>query len=590
MKNFFTSLLGSLTALFIYSFLSVFIVIAIIAGVSASATQGTKTEVKTNSILELRLEGQITERLTDENELLANFTLPGQEDIIKVQGLNNILTSIKAAATDPNIKGIYIRSNMFAAGFSTLKEIRDALIEFKTSGKFIVAYADNYSQKGYYIASVADKVYINPIGMLDIHGLSSQTMFLKKTLEKVGVEMTIIKHGKYKSAVEPFLGDKMSEESKEQTTILLNDFWNIYCNEINASRNVSKEMLDRYANQMGGLQNTQIAINYKLIDKTMYYDEMSDELKRLSGREDKKIRSLSTAKYASQVVTKTETQDEIAIIYASGAIDGGSSSNEGINSKKLVETIRKAREDDDIKAIVLRINSPGGSAYGSEQIWREVTLAREGKPFIVSMGDVAASGGYYIACAAHSIVAQPNTITGSIGIFGMFPNISQLDQKLGLTFDGVKTNLLADFLNPNRPVTTAEKRILQNYIENGYDNFITRCADGRHTTKEAIDKIGQGRVWSGEDAKDLGLVDKLGNINDAITLAAEMAGLEDYNLQELPKAKPLIESLMESLNAQVKTSMMKVRYGEAYKVFEYATRIKGMQGIQARMPYEIEIY
>lgn len=588
MKNFLSSMLGSLVALIIWTVLGTILFIAIAVGISSNAAKGEKVEVKTNSILELRLEGQIVERLTEEDEIIANFPFPGQEDKINIQGLNSILKAIEAASIDPNINGIYVRANMFSAGFGTSKEIRDALLRFKESGKFVVAYADSYSQRGYYIASAADKVYMNPMGMLDIHGLAAQTMFVKNTLEKVGIEMTVVKHGKYKSAVEPFMSDKMSEASKEQTSELLSDIWGIYSKEVTSSRGINKEMLNKYANNFLGLEKQQLALNYKLLDQLFYYDEMEDELKALSNREDKKLRRILTAKYAKQLHITTETKDKIAVIYAEGAIDGGG--EDGINSKKLVADIRKARKDDKVKAIVLRVNSPGGSAYGSEQIWREVSLAKEGKPFIVSMGDVAASGGYYISCAAHSIIAEPATITGSIGIFAVIPNISELDKKLGLTFDGVQTHKLADFLNSNRPVNADEKRLLQNYIERGYDIFITRCADGRNVSKEAIDKVGQGRVWTGIDAKEIGLVDKLGGINDAIALAAEMAGLEEYKLLELPKAKPFIETLMENLNTQAKSGMMKVRYGEAYKVYKYAERIKEMQGIQARMPFDIEIY
>ncbi len=588
MKNFFSSMLGSLVALFIYSFLSIFLGIIFIVIASAGASKSQTSEVKSNTILELRLQGEIVERLSDDDEMLANFSFPGQDDRINTQALNNILKAIDNAATDDNIKGIYLCADMFSAGFTTSKEIRDALLEFKESGKFIVAYADNYSQKGYYIASAADKVYLNPMGMLDLHGLASQTMYVKNTLEKVGVEMVVVKHGKYKSAVEPFMTDKMSDASREQTTVLLDDLWRLYCEEVGASRGLSHEMINAYADKMMGLQKTELTVNYKLVDGLKYYDEMLEELKVLSGREDKKTRRILTTKYAKSIVKKDKPENKIAIIYAVGAIDGGG--NEGINSKKLSADIRKAREDDDIKAIVLRVNSPGGSAYGSEQIWREVMLAKEGKPLIVSMGDVAASGGYYIACAAHSIVAQPSTITGSIGIFGAFPNISKLDEKLGLTFDGVQTNKMADFLNPNRPVTAEEKQMLQAYIERGYDSFIGRCADGRMMSKDEIDKIGQGRVWTGEDAKEIGLVDKLGSLDDAIALAAEMSGLEEYDVQELPIPKSFFETLIENLNGQVKTTLMKVRYGEAYRLYEYAERIKGMQGVQARMAFDLEIY
>lgn len=589
MKNFFSSLLGSLAALFIFSFLSIFLGVAIIISVAAGASQKDAPEIKNNSILELRLQGEISERLTEEDEMFANFSFPGQEDVISIQGLNTILKAIEAAATDANIAGIYVRSDIFSAGFSTCKEIRDALLQFKESGKFVVAYADSYSQKGYYIATAADKVYINPMGMLDLHGLSVNTMYLKNALKKIGIEMTVVKHGKYKSAVETFTSNKMSDSNKEQITQLLDVVWDVYCTDVAESRGLNIDMMNLYADKMMGLQKQELLLNYKLVDGLKYYDELLSELKLLSNQTEKeKAPRIQISKYAKTIKEKSVSNNKIALIYAEGAIDGNN--KKGINSKKLSNDIRKARLDDDVKAIVLRINSPGGSAYGSEQIWREVTLAREGKPFIVSMGDMAASGGYYIACAAHSIVAQPSTITGSIGIFGMFPNINKLDDKLGLTFDGVQTNKLSDFLNPNRPVTAEEKRMLQNYIDRGYMTFVERCAEGRHMNTDAIDAIAQGRVWTGRDAKEIGLVDKLGNISDAISLAAEMSGLEDYTIEELPKPKSFVESLVENLQGEIKVGLMKMQFGEACKLYQYAERVKGMQGIQARMPYELEIY
>lgn len=589
MKNFFSSMFGSLAALFIYSILTVFLGVAFVIGMAATSSKTTTPETKENSILELRLQGEIVERLSEEDMMFANFALPGKEDVISIQGLNTILASIENAATDDNIDGIYVRADMFSAGFSTSKEIRDAILKFKESGKFVVAYADNYSQKAYYIASAADKVYLNPMGMVDLHGLSSNTMYLKKTLEKVGIEMTVVKHGKYKSAVEPFTANEMSEESREQTTQLVNVLWDIYRTEVGASRDLTPEMLDVYADKMMALQKQELLVSYKLVDELKYYDEMTDELKELSNRKDKKLRRILTTKYAKSITKESKSDNSIAVIYASGAIDGGGK-NEGINSKKLILDIRKAKEDKDIKAIVLRVNSPGGSAYGSEQIWREVMLARDEKPLVVSMGDLAASGGYYIACAAHSIVAQPSTITGSIGIFGVFPNINKLNDKLGLTFDGVQTNKLADFLNPNRPVSKDEKILLQAYIDRGYNTFITRCADGRSMSTEEINELGQGRVWTGVDAYERGLVDKLGNLEDAIKVAAELSGIEEYDIKELPIPKPFMETLMESLQGELQMGLMKVRYGEAYKLYEYAQRVKGMQGAQARMPFDFEVH
>ena len=593
MKNFLSSFLGSLTALFVFSFLGIFILISFVVGSVIAVSNETEPVLKPNTVLELRLQGEIVEHLSKDDELIANFAFPGQEDVINIQSLADIRKSLHSAANAPEIKGVYVRADMFTAGYSTLREIRYYLQDFKErSGKFVVAYADNYSQKAYYVASVADKVYLNPQGMLDLRGLSSQTMYVKNTLEKVGVEMTVVKHGKYKSAVEPYLTDKMSDESREQTTELLNSTWLMYCNEVSASRNLTSADIDRYADELMGFQDPKLYVENNLVDSLLYYDEMLAELKNLAGiNKEKDLKRMLTSKYAKgvePVERLADVKDKIAIIYAEGAIDGGSPG--GINSNKLISDIRDARKDKNVKAIVLRLNTPGGSAYGSEQIWRELMVARDSVTIIASMGDVAASGGYYIASAAHKIVAQPTTITGSIGIFATIPNISKLEEKLGLKFDGVQTNKMADFLNPNRAVTKQEKAMLQSYVERGYDTFLQRCADGRGMTKEQIDAIGQGRVWTGEKAQELGLVDMLGYTEDAIFEANVLSGIEDYIIEEYPKPEPLFESLFESLNSQTKSLIMQARYGEYYQLYQYAERIKGLQGLQARMPFDLEIY
>ncbi len=595
MKNFFTSFFASLTALVVFSFIGgiIFIAFIVAAVVSSANVMSEPAIVKPNTVLELRLQGEIVEHLSEDEELIANFSFSGQEDIINIQSLADIRKALMSAAITPNIKGVYVRADMFTAGYSTLREIRYYLQDFKErSGKFVVAYADNYSQKAYFVASAADKVYLNPQGMLDLRGLSSQTMYVKNTLEKVGVEMTVVKHGKYKSAVEPYLTDKMSDESREQTTELLNSTWKMYCDEVSASRNLSSPDIYKYADEVMGFQDPKLYVKYNLVDSLLYYDEMLAELKNLVGiNKGKDLERMLTSKYAKgvQPVEKlANVKDKIAIIYAEGAIDGGA--RKGINSDKLIKNIRDARSDKNVKAIVLRLNTPGGSAYGSEQVWRELMVARDSITIVASMGDVAASGGYYIASAAHKIVADPHTITGSIGIFATIPNISKLEEKLDLKFDGVQTNKMADFLNPNRPVTEQEKAMLQAYVERGYDTFLQRCADGRGMTKEQIDAVGQGRVWTGEKAKELGLVDELGYTEDAFFEANILSGIEDYIIDVYPKPEPLLESLLKSLNTQTKTLVMKARYGEYYQLYQYAERIKGMQGLQARMPFDLEIY
>lgn len=586
MKDFFKYLLATITGIIISTILLFTIITGLIVGLAASADK--ETVIESPSILHLNINGTIIDRNIDDP--FENLDIPGFSESPKKYGLNQIIRALKKAKTDPQIKGILLNPGSINTGFATLSEIRKALIDFKECGKPIIAYQGNMPQLSYYLCSAADKIYINPQGILEIKGLAAQRTFYKKTLEKLGIEVTVIKHGKYKSAVEPFIQEKMSAANKEQTTAYLTSLWNTYKKDISSSRPVSSYIIDEFADKGMMFSKPEIATQMQLIDGTRYVDEIHSELRAILNIGEKdKLNLIKLKKYITTTDLNTNfTKDKIAIIYASGGIDDMSS--DGINSSKLSETIRKARLDKLVKAIVLRVNSPGGSAYGSEQIWREVKLAAEEKTLIVSMGDMAASGGYYIACAADSILAEPSTITGSIGIFGLFPNIAGLSKKIGLSYDQVKTNSLSDFGRLSKPLSMQEKNLLQAYIERGYDTFISRCAEGRHTTKSAIDSIGQGRVWTGEMALKIGLIDKLGNLEDAIAIAAEKANISAYRIQELPETKTILESILSDLSGEVQEKILQVQLQESYPIYKTIQQIKNTNGIQARIPFNIEIY
>ncbi len=585
-KFFFASVLGTIVA----GLLFFFIMFGIIAGIAAVAGSGDKTiKIKENTVLLMNLDGPIVERT--KNDPFSD-AISAIQDIPTPIGLNVILKNIQKAKEDNNIKGIYMESGVVNAGFATIEEIRDALIDFKKSGKFIVSFSPVYSQRSYYLASVADHIYLNPEGMLEFKGLFAQRTFLKGTLEKIGVEMQVIKHGKFKSAVEPFIRKDMSEPSRLQTKKYVNSLWEHVVTKIGEQRSLDNEQIMAIADKMPMFREQQELVDAGLIDGLKYKDEVIDKLKELTDTEQKDdIESVSIRKYTKVHVPRKEkgfAKDKIAIIYAVGEIDGFS--GDGINSDDLSKTIRKARRDSSIKAIVFRVNSPGGSALGSEIIWREVKLAQKVKPVIVSMGDLAASGGYYISCAAQTIVAQPTTLTGSIGVFGLIPNIKGLMNKIGVTFDGVKTNKFADMPSTTRPFTKEERGLMQSYIELVYKTFITHCADGRKTTTEKIDEVGQGRVWSGENAISINLIDTIGGINDAIEIAKQQAGLEKFRIVELPKIPDPFEQLLKELTGDVKMFIGKSVMGDDYKYLQTIENLKKGYQIQSRMPYDITIY
>lgn len=565
----------------------VFTILGIVTMVGMVASSDTETTVNENSIFVLDLNGTLSERV-QENPLQE---LMGEN--YQAYGLDDILTSIQKAKDNENIKGIYLQAGMMEASCASLEEIRHALKDFKESGKFIVAYGDNYSQGMYYLASVADKVIVNPQGTIAWQGLVSQTIFFKDLLKKIGVEMEIFKVGTYKSAVEPFIATEMSDANREQITAFLNSTWERLLKDISASRGMSEDELNKCADDFMTFAPAETYIANGLADTLLYKDGVLDYLKELSGREaDESLRTLSLEdmKNVKRNVPLDKSGNIIAVYYAYGEIDSGTSTDEGIHSQKVIRDLRKLREDETIKAVVLRVNSPGGSAFGSEQIWREVTLLKGKKPVIVSMGDYAASGGYYISCAADCIVADPTTLTGSIGIFGMFPMVEDLmTDKLGLHFETVKTNRYADMGDMTRPFNDAERAALQNYINNGYKLFVQRCADGRGMSVEAIEKIAEGRVWTGITAKELGLVDELGGLEKALEIAAQQAEVETYSVINYPGKSDIFTSLLENGKKDYIDGKISETLGEYYDYAKFIQSLKNADRIQARMPFDLRI-
>lgn len=587
MAKFFKSLLLTVIGSIVTAIFIVLIFVGVIASIASSSEK--KVKIDDNTLLTIDLDQVIKERSVPDPFMEMFGESPfGTKEI----GLNTILANIKKAKKDDNIVGIYLKTGIPQTGYATLNEIRNALLDFKQSGKFIYAFAPIYTQKGYYVASSATKLYLPPQGMLEFKGLSSQRTFFKGALEMIGVEMQIFKHGKFKSAVEPFMLDHMSEPSKEQTIMYTGSIWQHIVLGISNTRGISVDSLNALAEKVPMFADNQMLMDYNLVDGLKYKDEVLAEVKNLTNTDmDDDIEQVTLADYNYVYLpneTKGLAKDKIAVIYAEGEIDGGS--DNGIDSEKLSKTIRDARNDKTIKAVVLRINSPGGSGLGSDIIWREVKLCKAAKPVIVSMGDLAASGGYYIACVADTIVANPVTLTGSIGVFGMVPNIQELmNNKLGITFDGVKTNKFADLPSLTRPFSKEERAIFQSSVERFYKVFISRCAEGRNTTTETIDEIGQGRVWSGANALGIKLVDVLGGVDTAIEIAKEKAGLENYRIKELPEKLSPMEEILKGMKSEVKAFVGKTFLGVNYEQVMLINSVKEIKPIQARLPYELEL-
>lgn len=583
MGSFLKNLLASMLGCFIILGLFFFIFFVSLAAMSFGSSE--KYKLKDNTVLTIKLDGMLSDRV-EENPIaeLLGQAEPGL-------GIDDVISSIKKAKNDDKIKGIYINAGMMSASPALLKEIRDQLADFKESGKFIVAYADTYTQGCYYLSSLADKVILNPQGHLDLHGFASTPTFYKGLLEKLGIEMQIFKVGTFKSAVEPFMLDKMSDANREQVSSFLNDIWGNLKTEVAESRNISADRINIMADSLATFKEAQYHIENGLVDTLMYESGIKEYLKTLMNVEDVKDVRMASVKNMTTVPSakKNKSENYVAVLYAEGSITDGDS-REGITNKRYVREIEKLKDDEKVKAVVFRVNSGGGSAYASEQIWKAITDLKEKKPVVVSMGGYAASGGYYIACNANKIIAQPNTLTGSIGIFGMFPNVEGLTKKIGVSFDNVKTNTYADFGNVTRPMREDEKRILQGYIEKGYDLFLTRCSDGRGIPKDSLDKIAQGRVWTGNQALKLGLVDGLGSIDTAIEEAVKLAELgDDYAVRSFPKKVDFFEALMSNQKEELTTRAMKEYLGSDYQFFKIMKEIKDQDFIQARMPYDLDI-
>lgn len=587
MKDFLKFTLATVTGIIISSVVLFFISILVVFSMVSSSES--ETQVRKNSVMMLDLNGTLTER-SQENPL--DFLM--KEDY-KTYGLDDILSSIRKAKENEDIKGIYIQATSLGAGFASLEEIRDALKDFKESGKFIVAYGDTYTQNLYYLSSVADKVLLNPQGMLEWRGLAATPMFFKDLLEKIGVEMQIFKVGTYKSAVEPFISTEMSPANREQVNVYLSSIWGQITSSVAESRNLSVEALNKEADRMLMFYPAEESVKNGLVDTLIYKNDVRDYLKNMVGidkDDNMPVLGIQDMINVKKNVPRDKSGNVIAVYYAYGEIDGGSSAStdEGINSEKVIKDLRKLKDDENVKAVVLRVNSPGGSAYGSEQIWYAVNQLKKEKPVIVSMGDYAASGGYYIACNADTIVAEPTTLTGSIGIFGMMPNAKGLTEKLGVNFDVVKTNPYADFGNLTRPMNDGEKGLMQMYVNKGYELFLTRCSDGRGISMEELDKIAQGRVWTGSTAKELGLVDELGGLDKALEIAIAKAGVDAYTVMNYPKKEGFLESLMNTNPENyIKARMLNGKMNDVYRQFSIIENFDKIDRIQARVPFELNI-
>ena len=567
-------------------------IIGVISILGMVASTESTPKVKDNSVLVLDLNGVMQERAEDD---LYGFLTGGEMSSL---GLDELTEAIDKAKADDNVKGIYIEASMFAPdGPASVQALRNKLVEFKKSGKWIVAYGDQYTQSAYWLCSVADKVIVNPEGIVDWHGLCTETMYFKDLLAKFGVKMQIAKVGKFKSAVEPFFADKMSDANREQISVYLNGIWGNIVKEVAQSRKLDAKTLNAYADSLVTFASAEELLKMKLVDQVAYYDEVRAEIKkRLGLDEDDNISQVSVTQMCAQP-NKNKADDRIAVYYAYGDIvsDAQSEMTNGasICSANVVPDLEALMNDDDVKAVVLRVNSPGGSAYASEQIWRAVTRLKAKKPVVVSMGTYAASGGYYISCAANYIYAEPTTLTGSIGIFGMFPDVSGLlTDKLGLKFDQVKTNKYSNFGTTSRPFNEEEMQYLTNMIDRGYKTFTKRVSDGRKIPVERVYEIAEGRVWLGQDALKIKLVDGIGGIEQAVAKAAELAKVKDYRTKAYPAKADMFESLLNRASSEGGNYLdgkLRSTLGEYYAPFMFLKQLDRQDAIQARMPINVVI-
>ncbi len=584
MGSFFKIFFASLLSMIVFAVATFVFFIVILASLKSSD----KPNIGANGILLLDLSQQYKEQ--DENDPFNMLTGNTNDN---VPGLFHVVLLIKHAKIDSAIKGIYIKCEDNNNGFAASEELRNALLDFKQSKKFVIAFGDMITQKAYFIATAADKVYCNPQGMVDWRGFSTTLMFIKGTLDKLEIQPQIFYAGKFKSATEPLRATQMSDANRLQTSIYMNDMYSELLLAASKKTGLDTAMLHILANT-GAIQSANQAAQYKLIDGVKYDDEVKNEMASLlKVSASKKFNFVPLGKYAKAVESLGSGTDRIAIIYADGEImDGKNKRGETVGSDETRLLIRNARLNDDIKAIVFRVNSPGGSSLASEEIWREIMLAKAAKPLVVSFGDVAASGGYYISCGADSIFAEPTTITGSIGVFGIIPNFKQFfNNKMGVTFDGVKTGPYADMPSVNRPLNAAESLFVQQSIDTIYHVFKSRVSEGRKLSMEVVDSIAQGRVWTGKRALEIGLVDRLGNMKDAIDCAARMAKIKDYRLKEYPENKGFLQSLVNNFSNEIKAKAISEEIGvEQYKLLKQIKNVKAMTGVpQTRLPFEIDI-
>lgn len=583
MKEFFKYVLATIVGFIcVTAFMGI---MSLIMFFSIMATSDTQPTVSDGSVLRIQLNGTVSERVTENPfaELMGNKALASQ-------GLDDLLKAIKVAKTNDKIKGIYLEGGLLSADFASLEELRKALVDFKQSKKFVVAYADQYTQGSYYLASAADKVWLNPSGMLDWHGIASQPIFFTDLMKKVGVKMQVFKVGTFKSAVEPYILTEMSEPNRQQVQSFIGDIWQHFCQDVSASRKISTDSLNAFADRYVTFAEANDYVRLKMVDELTYIDQVRTKLQKLSQQD--KVNFISPAELAKLDVPASSSND-IAIYYAEGTIVDVStqsplnSTQSEIVGSKVVSDLDKLAKDESVKAVVLRINSGGGSAYASEQMWRAVQQLKAKKPVVVSMSGMAASGGYYLSCGADYIVADKTTLTGSIGIFGMVPDASELlTDKLGLHFDVVKTNVSSDFGAMGRGFNAAESAAMQNYVNRGYRLFLKRVADGRKMTPEQVDKIAQGRVWTGNQALKIKLVDKLGTLNDAVAEAAKRAKLQDYAICTFPAKTPWFEQLMnETTQRDYLEEKLQTALGVYYEPLRFVSTYDKHNVLQARMFY-----
>ena len=583
MKQFFKMFFASLLALVVASFLSIWFFIAMITAVSSFSSSDSPSVLEDVTVFEIKLSGSLSDRSSSDelDELLSTFDKKSFN-----LTLENLRISLDKAAASDEVKCLYLKCVNLSASPAAIEEARRLISNFKEeTGIPVYAYADNYNLSTYWIATLADKIFMNNQGILDIHGCVAVPMFYKRALDKLGIEMQVFKVGTFKSAVEPYILTEMSDANRLQMTRMVEGLWQSAEQDIVATRNISAEQLNKYADEGLFFADQQIAVEMGLIDSLLYEQDLKQMIKDEFG-DDADFVGVS---YMSKVAVPTDyNSDKIAVLYASGDIDG--SSEDSMDSEKIVKELNKLANNDKVKAVVLRVNSPGGSAFGSEQMWYAAKQLKEVKPLIVSMGAYAASGGYYMSCIADTIVAENTTLTGSIGIFGMMPNIEGLTDKLGLDIDVVKSHQLSDFGNSFRPMSQHEKNIMQNYVNRGYDLFVKRCSDGRNMSEEKIRKIAEGRVWLGKDAVELGLVDVIGGLDKAIEIAAEKVDLDEdsYSVAYYPKKKTLMEVFTDDFMNNISMRVLKNKLGGDAELLNQYLYLKNMSGIQAIMPYKIE--